>query len=244
MAEAAEESVHLKKGEENTLTQQQVKRMIDYLSQHTEYKVLTNDEYQLLKPVAQSFPFVGGARPKTTEGTRLKTTFKFEEEEEDEPTNHHQSGVVFDSSTVRPRFSKFSGEEKCEISFDVWKNDVECALRDGACSPNIILQSIRSSLKGKARSLLLTLPTDATPAQILTKLDGVYGNIYPTEMPIQQFYATQQEERETVVDYGLRLESILQRCIERKAISLDARNEMLRTKLWSGLNDSNLRNKD
>lgn len=37
----------MKKGEENTLTQQQVKRMIDYLSEHTDYKVLTNDEYQL-----------------------------------------------------------------------------------------------------------------------------------------------------------------------------------------------------
>lgn len=95
---------------------------------------------------------------------------------------------------------------------------------------------------GKARSLLLILQTDATPAQILTKLDGVFGNIYPTEKLIQQFYATQQEERETVVYYGLRLESILQSCIERKAISLDARNEMLRTKLWSGLKDSNLRN--
>lgn len=97
MAEAAKESVHLKKGEENTLTQQQVKSMIDYLSQHTDYKVLTNAEYQLLKPVAQSSPMVGGARPKTTEGTRLKTTFKFEEEEEDEPTHltHRQS--VLDS---------------------------------------------------------------------------------------------------------------------------------------------------
>lgn len=72
--------------------------------------------------------------------------------------------------------------------------------------------------------MLLTLPTDATPAQILTKLDGVHGNIYPTEKLIQQLYATQQEGRETVVDNGLRLESILQRCIERKAISLDARN--------------------
>lgn len=242
MAESAEESVHLKKGEENTLTQQQVKLMIDYLSQRTDYKVLTNDDYQLLRTVAQSSPWVGGARPKTTEGSRTKTTFKFEEEEEDEPVSHQQSGIVFDSSTVRPRFSTFSGEEKCETSFDVWKNDVECALRDGACSPNNILQSIRSSLKGKARSLLLTLPPDANHAQILTTLDGVFGNIYPTENLIQQFYATQQEERETVVDYGLRLESILQRCIEKKAISLDVRNEILRTKLWSGLKDSNLRN--
>lgn len=49
MAETAKESVHLKKGEENTLTQEQVKRMIDYFSQHTDYKVLTNDEYQLLR---------------------------------------------------------------------------------------------------------------------------------------------------------------------------------------------------
>lgn len=107
--------------------------------------------------------------------------------------------------TVHPRFSTFSGEEKCETSIEVWKNDVECVLRDGACFPNIILQSIRSSLIGKARSLLLILQTDATPAQILTKLDGVFGNIYPTEKLIQQFYATQQEERETVVYYGLRL---------------------------------------
>lgn len=59
----------MKKGEENTLTQQQVKRMIDYLSEHTDYKVLTNDEYQLLRPSAQSSPWDGGACPKTTEGT-------------------------------------------------------------------------------------------------------------------------------------------------------------------------------
>lgn len=48
--------------------------MMDYLSQHTDYKVLTNYEYQLLRPVAQSFPWIGGARPKTTEGILLKTT--------------------------------------------------------------------------------------------------------------------------------------------------------------------------
>lgn len=75
MAEAAEESVHLKKGEENTLTQQQVKRMIDYLSQHTDYKVLTNDEYQLLRPVAQSSPWVGGARPKNYRKYSSKNNF-------------------------------------------------------------------------------------------------------------------------------------------------------------------------
>ncbi|XP_061190384.1 paraneoplastic antigen Ma2 homolog [Saccostrea echinata] len=206
-----------------------------------DYKILTNDEYQLLRtPLDQSTPTAeGGARPKV----RNPSTVKFEPQEHNQPSHSDTcSGFVFDSSTVRPRFSVFSGEEKNETAFDVWKSDVQCALKDGACATHIILQAITSSLKGKARSLLLTLPTNATPQQILSRLDGVYGNIYPSEKLIQQFYASKQEEGETVVDFGMRLESILQRCIERKAISNDVKNEMLRTKLWSGLSDNNLRN--
>lgn len=40
----------------------------------------------------------------------------------------------------------------------------------------------------------------------------------------------------------MRLESILQRCIERKVISNDVKNEMFRIKLWFGLRDSNFCN--
>lgn len=130
------------------------------------------------------------------------------------------------------------------IPFNDWKNDVDCALRDCLLSKHYTTVN-RVFLERETRSLLLTLQTaDATPAQILTKLHGIFGNIYPTEKLTQQFYATLQEEREreTVVDYGLRLESILQICIEREAISLDARNEMLKSKLLSFLKDNNLRN--
>ena len=70
----------------------------------------------------------------------------------------------------------------------------------------------------------------------------MYGNIYPSEKLIQQFYTSKQEARESVVDYGIRLEELTHGCIERKAINNDVKNEMLRTKLWSGLSDSNLRN--
>lgn len=91
------------------------------------------------------------------------------------------------------------------------------------------MQAIRSSFKGKATSLVLTLPTDATHGQIVTKSDDVYGNINPTENLIQQFYASKPENRESLVDYGMRLGSILERCIGRKAIRNDAKNEMLKT---------------
>ena len=42
-----DESIHLKKGEqESALTQKQIERMISYLSENTDYKILTNEEYK------------------------------------------------------------------------------------------------------------------------------------------------------------------------------------------------------
>ena len=84
----------------------------------------------------------------------------------------------------------------------MWKNDVQCALRDGGCSAIIIVQAMR--LKGMTRRLLLTLPTDATLEQILNKLDCMNGNIYPSEKLIQQLYTLKQEAEEGVLDYDMR----------------------------------------
>ncbi|KAK3108318.1 hypothetical protein FSP39_005531 [Pinctada imbricata] len=216
-------------------TEDQIQNMIDYISNHSDYKVVTNAEYQMLNPLAQSSPgMLGGAIPRTQH-------VKFEAHSQPQASNMHTS-YVCDPKVYRPRFPNFSGEEKSETSFEVWKHDVECALRDDNCVESVILQAMRSSLKGKARNLLLTLPTDASPQSIVHKLEGIYGNIYPSEKLIQQFYAAKQEVGESVADYGMRLESLLQTCIDRGSISFSDRNEMLRNKLWSGLRDDSLRN--
>ena len=149
----------------------------------------------------------------------------------------HQS-ILYDSSVLRPRFPIFSGDDKSDITFDVWKFEVKCAIGEGTCSNALIAQSIRSSLRRKARSLLLTLPGIATPDKIIWKLEGVYGNIYPSEQLIQQFYAAKKEPKESVAEYGMCLEGLLQRCIDRGDISNGVRNDMLRSKLWSGLRDA------
>lgn len=241
--ENADASVHLNKGDQqNQLTQQQIQRMINYLTENTDYKILTNEEYEIMQPRARSTPVrstESGARPK-----EFQRTVKFEDppQQQNQPPMDMRTSFVYDATSVRPRFTNFSGEEKSDTSFEVWKNDVKCAIQDGSASTSMILQAIRSSLKGKARSLLLTLPMDATPDQILQKLDGIYGNIYPSEKLLQQFYEAKQQEGESVADYGMRLENLLQTCIERKTINSDSRNEMLRTKLWSGLSDISLRN--
>lgn len=97
------------------MNEQQIKRMIDYLTEHTDYKILTNDEYQILKPVAHSTPSAarerGGARPKD----QIRND-KFEDQShmQNQLTDGHTS-VVYDATNVWPR----SGEEKSETSFEV-----------------------------------------------------------------------------------------------------------------------------
>ena len=103
------------------------------------------------------------------------------------------------------------------------------------------LQCIRNSLKGKARALLLTLP-DATPKHLVEKLDGVYGNVYSSEAIFQQFYMQSQEPGQSVSEYGMKLECLLQSASQKEFISPEVRNTMLRTKLWSGLTDAELKN--
>ena len=181
--------------------------------------------------------------PDAKQGTNTKPASiipKVEDTDGAQGQGHHS--ILYDSSVLRPRFPIFSGDDKSDVTFDVWKFEVKCAIREGTCSNAWIAQSIRSSLRGKARSLLLTLPGIATPDQIIWKLEGVYGNIYPSEQLIQQFYAAKQEPKESVAEYGMRLEGLLQTCIDRGDISSGVRNDMLRSKLWSGLRDANLRN--
>ena len=145
------------------------------------------------------------------------------------------------ASFQRPRIPTFSGEEKSEVTFEVWKYEVTCIINDGSYPDTVVLQCIRNSLKGKTRALLLTLP-DATPKQLVDKLDGVYGNVYSSEAIFQQFYMQSQEPGQSVSEYGMKLECLLQSASQKEFISPEVRNTMLRTKLWSGLTDAELKN--
>ncbi|VDI18983.1 Hypothetical predicted protein [Mytilus galloprovincialis] len=124
----------------------------------------------------------------------------------------------------------------------VWMFEVKCVLREGNFSDPVILQSVRGSLKGKARSLLLSLPEDASPQQILEKLEGVYGNVYTSEALLEKFYKETQQPSQSVADFGMTLESIIQPAVEKGDISFDTKNEMLRSKFWSGIRDPLLKN--
>ncbi|CAG2195384.1 unnamed protein product [Mytilus edulis] len=103
-------------------------------------------------------------------------------------------------------------------------------------------KSVRGSLKGKARSLLLSLSEHASPQQILDKLEGVYGNVYTSEALLEKFYKETQQQNQTVADFGMTLESIIQPAVEKGDITFETKNEMLRSKFWSGIRDPLLKN--
>ncbi|XP_053407540.1 uncharacterized protein LOC128559552 [Mercenaria mercenaria] len=140
-----------------------------------------------------------------------------------------------------PKLPQFSGEcKKEDVEFVVWKYEVNCLLKCGIYSEYCILESIRNSLKGKARSVLLHLGEWATVPEIMREMDATYGNVATPERLKEQFYSATQREGESIVDYSLRLEHLL--CNSQIDLDRTMREDMLRNRLWSGLRDQELKN--
>ena len=138
-----------------------------------------------------------------------------------------------------PSIPPFPGEG-VDSDFDIWKYDVTCLLQEGVYPQYSILEAIRKSLKGKARSVLFHLGARASVQDIITELEGIYGNVSSAENLKEMFYNARQKEKESIADYSLRLEQLL--CKSDLHIDEQQKNAMLCSKLWSGLHDHSLKN--
>lgn len=158
------------------------------------------------------------------------------------------SGRTFlDSSVLAsmriPQLPPFSGEnQKGDVSFEVWRYELHCLVRDAIYPDTLILLAVRRSLKGRARDILLTIDETARPSDILTKLEGIYGNVSSSEVLMQQFYSESQKSDESVADYSIRIENLLRRATQFRRIDVSIKDEMLCSKLWNGLKDPLLKN--
>ena len=112
---------------------------------------------------------------------------------------------------------------------------------DGLLSEANVLQAIRKSLRGAARETLIPLGEEATSDSMIAKLDTLFGNVRSNESVMQNFYSATQREGETVTAFGCRLESMLQVAIQNGHISISARDDMLRSKCWTGLRSEKLK---
>ena len=251
-------------GEDKTL-----KQLIDQINQNPLYKVVTTEEYDALMKIKatgtipEQEPLFSTPDKKGNPGLKLdfsKIGHKGHQGQgaqgqgaQGQGAQGQQGQGSFNQSSLDlsamsqymnpPKLPIFNGSEepkKDDISFDVWCFEVKCMQKTNI-PENIILQSIRSSLRGAARGVLVSLGSSAT-VDILDKFEGFYGNVSSSETLMQTFYNDCQKEGESIVQYGLRLERTLTKAVKLGHIDSDAQDSILRSKFWTGLKSQQLRN--
>lgn len=108
----------------------------------------------------------------TSKSNKLQNTF------------HDQYGnsinQVYEQNNNIPRIPQFSGDDppqKGDVSYKEWRFEVQCLIGDPDIKPNLLIQSIRRSLRGTAKTMLIPLGEKAGVKQILDKLDILFGEI-------------------------------------------------------------------
>jgi hypothetical protein len=144
---------------------------------------------------------------------------------------------VLDDSKM-PKIPKFSGTiSKTEPSFRVWRFEVE-NLQNNFREAEV-RRAIHRSVTGSAAEVLMRMGQDADSYQILNKFENIFGTVSSSEKLLCDFYSTQQKSNESVAEWSCRLEDILS---HRQLESIGQRNIMLKSKFFSGLHSSQVKN--
>ena len=149
------------------------------------------------------------------------------------------------SPFVKPYINFFSGAEpvpKNESTFEEWKVEIESLRKSPAIPEYAVKQILRNSLKGDARKTVVMLGSDPTVEQMIEKLERTFGNVASGQSVLQEFYTAEQKENESVALWGIRLEEIYQRAVEKGFASNDQRDKQLIERFWRSLRSIDLQN--
>ena len=233
-----------------------MEEMVKAVNENPSYKVLTKEEYDLLvaakdkkgpnKSLADIVSKITStpAPPPSTPDVKPKTTFMSPGLS---PVSGHFDGshLSMNSGPYLPKLPVFSGSEepqKGETSFEVWHFEVKCLQKTSTLSEPLLLQSIRNSLRGTPRSILVSLGESASVSDVLDKLNGFYGTVSSSETLLQSFFSDAQKDNESIVSYGSRLEQTITKAVVSGHIDIVAKDAMLRSKFWTGLKSQSLKN--
>lgn len=224
----------------------------------SEYKVLSKQEYENLLTLAKqgiltstpqvtrpSDPVSQGAIPKFTFRNPLTTPSPVPRLQQILNASQGHNVTYIPQNFHFPKLPIFSGLEvpqKGEVTYEVWSLEVKCLRNIQELPEYSLLQSIRNSLRGSARDVIIPLGENATVDQILDKLEGFYGIVSTGATLMQTFYNDFQKESESIVSYGTRLEQTLSRAVTHGHIEIAAKDSILRSKFWTGLRSQQLKN--
>lgn len=134
-----------------------------------------------------------------------------------------------------PRISTFSGSAKGETNYEFWRYEIQCLVSEKVYREDQILQAIRRSVKGEAANVLMRLGTSASIDEIIHKMNSIYDTIDSGQRILGQFYSAEQEENETVSQWGCRLEQLINKAVLRGEVEKSNVDEMLRHAFWEGI---------
>lgn len=140
------------------------------------------------------------------------------------------------SMSQQPKITYFSGTgTKGDTTYDVWRYNVKCLLREQLYRPDVLHSAIRQSLRNEAARVIMRLGTDATIDQILDKLDSIYGNVDKKEELMAEFYGARQRQDEDITSWSCRLEDIIGKAQDLGLVPEEDIDKMLHSMLWTGL---------
>ena len=146
---------------------------------------------------------------------------------------------------VKPYINFFSGTEpvpKNESSFERWKVEID-RLRNSSVYPEYIVnQAMCNSLKGQARRVLFTLGPEATAEEIMRKLQIIFGNLASGQTVLQELYTAEQNDNESTSVWGIRLEEIYQRAVDKGFATNQQKDKIFRERFWRSLRSVELQN--
>lgn len=91
-----------------------------------------------------------------------------------------------------PHFSGDDPPQKGDVSYKEWRYEVHCLRNDPAVKESSTIQSVRRSLRGRAKQMLIPLGEKARLRYILEKLDILFGEVSDNGMIMQEFFGAYQ----------------------------------------------------
>ncbi|KAH3825937.1 hypothetical protein DPMN_127824 [Dreissena polymorpha] len=139
---------------------------------------------------------------------------------------------------IKPNIPKFTEPS----NFPEWKIEIQSMLSSNIYHKELLRQAIRNAISGKPRKILAALKPTATSEEILEALESNYGDIKSGECIMEEYYKAKQEKEEDISAWGIRLEELVQKAIDRGEIQTHRREQMLRTRFWKYLRNKELKN--
>ena len=140
-----------------------------------------------------------------------------------------------------PKVSVFSGTSGKDSSFGRWKYEVEGLTRMGTYEAQVILHSVRKSLRSPAADIITHVDQGASVEELVAKLESIYGTVLSGPALLHRFYSEVQKDKETCAEWACRLEDIGFQAQEKKMLTGNALKDILKTQFWSGLQDHRIK---